>query len=296
MARFWTVGALDPKKKKDKKNSVVDITTSGVKIVTKNTPGVSLLYTSVKSTVNSIKEDGDALNAIAAGVGITPIQKAATDKESSIISRIGRSIIEGFTWLVKLFTLGGGSSLVSMASYASVASIQKYENKRVQNRVKEMAHTNDENQLEKFSENIDANRNGNLSSLEVDIAEDLLDLNKDGSVSKEELAQFGGLDKAGKYVRSKNEVIHDSILYSEDQLKSKLITALGQAGKQVVEDRWQELDLNKDGRVDATEYHRSIDRLDTDGDGLISTQELQAKAGTDGNALFDWIAKNNRGR
>ena len=303
MARFWTENALEKPVKEEQSTTeqVLDTTTSvaktGAFLVAENIPVVALAKQNGVAAYNTFKQGGDGVDIAIATIGLDDVQADLNNKEDSTFAKISRALVDGIAWLFNTLTLGMSSGFLSdIARLGIFSSIHKREEKMVNDRMAKLFHTKDPVLLEKIKKMVDAGHNGRISNLEVDIAEQLLDLDKDGTVSEKEIAQFGGADKAALYVSSKNEVLHTKALYSEKELKSNLIRALGKSAEKVVESRWKELDFDNSGHVDAEEYHKALNPLDTDKDNLISTQELRQKSAPDGNALFDWVAKNQNSR
>ena len=303
MAQFWTENALEKPVNEEQSTTekVLDTTASATKtgafLVAENIPGVALAKQNGLDAYNTYKRGGDGVDIAIATIGLDDVQADLNNKEDSTFAKISRAIVDAIAWLLNTLTLGMSSGFLSdIARFGIFSSIHKREEKMVNDRMAKLFHTKDPVLLEKISEMVDASNNARISNLEVDIAEQLLDLDKDGTVSEKEIAQLGGPEKAALYVRSKNEVLHTKALYSEKELKSRLIRALGKSAEKVVENRWKELDFDNSGHVDAAEFHKAFDPLDTDKNNYISTQELYQKSAPDGNALFDWVAKNQNSR
>ena len=278
-------------------DTTASITKEGLLSIAENTPGIALIKQNGTDAYNTYKRGGDGVDIAIAAIGLDDVQADLKLTQLSAFSKISRAIVDAIAWLLNTLTLGMCSGLLSTIARASLFSaINKGEEKIINNRMAKLFHTKDPVLLEKISEMVDANYSQSITNLELNIAAQLLDLDKDGTVSEKEIAQFGGADKAALYVRSKNEVLHTQALYSENWLKSRLIKALGKSAKKVVENRWNELDFDNSGHVDAAEFHKAFDPLDTNKNHLISRQELYQKSAPDGNALFDWVAKNQNSR
>ena len=152
--------------------------------------------------------------------------------------------------------------------------------------VAELFHTEDKIFIQNAAMVLNQNQDGEIDQLELSAAHSLLDANKDGNVTKEEIDEHGGYAGALEFVKAHHRDRIDEEEYDERYGRYNLLRTLGSSSRSVVGSRFEELDVDKDGEVSRTEYREALGALDKDNNQIVTELEA-AEYRDDPNRAFD---------
>ncbi len=273
----------------------------------------------VANTVNDMNNrsalnlPGGALGAVGEG---DVLVATVTSKRESFWGKIGGGLKWVFSKVSNFFSslIPGGSFVsdgvqvgleVGLNSFknSEQASYRRETGQRLyfadRDDLEEIFHTDQEEILNSIASVLDANRDGEVDMLELSTAQTLLDQDRSGDVSAEEIQAHGGLQGAMAYLNHHHKDAVDRIEYDETFGKYNLLRTLGSSSeaRETIGNRFMELDKDKDGKVSRDEYREALEGLDMNGDRVIDRNERKAIQ-DDPNAAFNLMVQrlNNSGR
>ncbi len=176
------------------------------------------------------------------------------------------------------------SSTIYSAQYASRIFTQDIDFDRSD--VEEMFHIKEDLLVEQAASVLDQNEDNKVDELEILTARNLLDTDKSGEVSQEEIDARGGLSGALKFIKAHHREAIDTEEYDERFARYNLLQTLGNSSRSVIGERFDELDRDGNGEVSRDEYRTALAGLDADHNGIVSKDEA-SKYQENSNQAFD---------
>ncbi len=239
-----------------------------------------------------------------------------TSERESFFGKIGK----GFSWIFSKISnffsslIPGGSFVSGGVQVGLEMGSQSFENAEKgryreltgqklifadRDDLEEIFHTDQEEILNAIASVLDVNSDGRVDELELSTARTLLDQDRSGNVSAEEIQAHGGLQGAMAYLNQHHKDAIDLVEYDETFGRYNLLETLGRSSetRETIGNRFMELDKNKDGTVSRDEYREALAGLDTNGDRIIDRKERNAVQ-DDPNSAFNLMVQrlNNSGR
>ena len=224
----------------------VDIFVKGTTGVVKRfVPGASIATDYLPEAYETYQDGGDASDVALAVTGFSDVKNAVTNQESSWWEKSIDVFLGGVKWFFKTISFGLFGDAVDAASsgYKGAVNVARMSN------LKQIFGADTDN-LSRILNTIDRNHDKNLSHAEMVALDQVLDTNKDGKVTKEEV-----------YALSK-KLVMDKFDKNKDGKLSE-----------------EELNAVKDDYFD----------LDDDLDGKVTEAELQAFINSPNNILMEHI-------
>lgn len=295
---------FDVDSKKVEKWDVVEIgkglANRGMQVLEDATPGAGLAVDGagiVYSGYQTMELEDSVLGGVAGAARLDELSETLSSKRTSFIDKIAGA----FSWfgdkVVSFFKaiIPFGNTAEKVVKDASVVGdaagkavfASKLANIHLETRdVAELFHTEDKIFIQNAAMVLNQNQDGEIDQLELSAAHSLLDANKDGNVTKEEIDEHGGYAGALEFVKAHHRDRIDEEEYDERYGRYNLLRTLGSSSRSVVGSRFEELDMDKDGEVSRAEYREALGALDKDNNQIVTELEA-AEYRDDPNRAFD---------